>query len=98
MIVRIVTMHFREDAIDAFMELFAYKKEAIRQQPGCTLLELYQDKNNPQKFSTYSYWNTEEDLNNYRESALFNEVWPRTKVLFDKKPEATSFVKIHSLL
>ena len=98
MIVRIVTMHFREDAIDAFKTLFDTKKEAIRKQQGCELLELYQDKNDLQRFSTYSYWESEESLNAYRESTLFAEVWPETKALFDKKPEATSFVKIHSLL
>jgi hypothetical protein len=98
MIVRIVTMHFREDAVASFNSLFYAKKEAIRNQPGCQLLELYQDKNDLQKFSTYSYWDDEDALNNYRDSALFKEVWPRTKQLFDKKPEATSFIKIHSLL
>lgn len=98
MIVRIVKMHFRSDAIEEFQSLFEDHKILIRKQPGCELLELYQDKHDPAAFCTYSYWKDEESLNNYRHSALFSEVWPATKALFDQKPEATSLTKIHSLL
>lgn len=98
MIVRIVSMHFKADAIAPFLALFNHKKEQIRRQPGCSLLELIQDINDPQKISTYSYWDNEDALNAYRDSDLFKEIWPLTKALFDKKPEATSFLKIHSLL
>ncbi|GAK89146.1 hypothetical protein JCM19298_2317 [Nonlabens ulvanivorans] len=98
MIVRIVRMHFRPDAVAAFEKLFDTQKEQIRNQDGCSLLELYQDKEDPCSFYTYSYWENEEALNNYRHSALFSEVWPATKALFDEKPSANSLNKIHSLL
>lgn len=98
MIVRIVRMHFKKDAVNEFELLFDNHKTAIRNQPGCELLELYQDKYDTASFYTYSYWKDEESLNNYRHSALFSEVWPATKALFDQKPEATSLTKIHSLL
>ncbi|MBF4984735.1 antibiotic biosynthesis monooxygenase [Nonlabens mediterrranea] len=98
MIVRIVRMHFRPDAVAAFEELFDIHKEQIRSQDGCSLLELYQDKEDHCSFYTYSYWKSEEALNNYRHSALFSEVWPATKALFDQKPTANSLNKIHSLL
>ena len=35
---------------------FKLMKEKIRNAPGNRLLELYQDKNNPELFFTYSYW------------------------------------------
>jgi len=62
------------------------------------LLELYQDKNNPELFFTYSYWETEIDLENYRNSELFYDVWQFTKQLFNAKPEAWSVNKLVSLV
>jgi heme-degrading monooxygenase HmoA len=48
-------------------------------------------------FFTYSFWETEQDLENYRQSALFDEVWTFTKKLFNDKPEAWSVDKLVSL-
>jgi heme-degrading monooxygenase HmoA len=73
-------------------------KEKIRNVPGNRLLELYQDKNNPELFFTYSYWETEIDLENYRNSELFYDVWQFTKQLFNAKPEAWSANKLVSLV
>jgi hypothetical protein len=98
MIVRVVQMHFKADCVADFKTMFDEVKEGIRHQPGCSLLELYQDKVDEQRFYTYSYWDNEDSLNNYRKSALFQVVWPKTKAMFDQKPVAHSLHKIHSLL
>lgn len=97
MFIRIVKMSFHEENIPKFMENFNLIKEKIRNSPGNRYLELYQDKNNPEIFFTYSFWETEEDLENYRNSALFDEVWTFTKKLFNDKPEAWSVDKVVSL-
>lgn len=97
MIIRIVNMHFNKEDVDKFQQMFDSYKEQIRKQPGCVFLELYQDKNDLQRFFTYSYWENEECLNKYRKSVLFQEVWPQTKILFDQQPQANTVVKIHSL-
>ena len=97
MFIRIVKMSFHEENIPKFMENFNLIKEKIRNSPGNRYLELYQDKNNPEIFFTYSFWETEEDLENYRKSALFDEVWTFTKKLFNDKPEAWSVDKVASL-
>ena len=97
MFIRIVKMSFHEENIPAFLENFELIKDKIRNAPGNRLLELYQDKNNKCIFFTYSYWETEEDLENYRKSELFNGVWAFTKKLFNDKPEAWSVDKIVSL-
>ncbi|MFN7100290.1 MAG: putative quinol monooxygenase, partial [Flavobacterium sp.] len=55
------------------------------------------DKSNPSIFFTYSYWESEADLENYRNSALFKEVWAYTKAFFNDKPEAWSVDKLASL-
>ena len=72
-------------------------KERIRNFKGCSFLELYRDKNQPNIFFTYSYWDTEADLENYRNSTLFKEVWANTKSFFNDKPEAWSVDKVVSL-
>ncbi|WP_445454225.1 putative quinol monooxygenase [Flavobacterium sp. 25HG05S-40] len=97
MFVRIVKMSFHEENIPAFLENFDLIKEKIRNAPGNRYLELYQDKNNPEIFFTYSFWETEADLENYRKSALFDDVWNFTKKLFNGKPEAWSVDKLISL-
>ena len=91
-------MSFHEENIPKFMENFNLIKEKIRNSPGNRYLELYQDKNNPEIFFTYSFWETEEDLENYRKSALIDEVWTFTKKLFNDKPEAWSVNKLVSLV
>ncbi|AZJ35585.1 putative quinol monooxygenase [Tenacibaculum singaporense] len=97
MFVRIVKMSFKPEKIEEFLNNFNSKKEFIRNSPGCRLLELYRDKTNPNIFFTYSYWNTEQDLENYRDSDLFKGVWAQTKVLFNDKPLAWSVDKVESL-
>ncbi len=97
MFVRIVKMSFQPEKIEEFLNNFNSKKEFIRNSPGCRLLELYRDKTNPNIFFTYSYWDTEQDLENYRNSELFKGVWSQTKVLFNDKPLAWSVDKVESL-
>jgi len=94
MFIRIVKMSFKADKIDAFLTNFNDSKEKIRNTNGCNLLELYRDKTNPTIFFTYSYWKTEQDLENYRNSDLFKNVWSSTKILFNDKPEAWSVDRI----
>ncbi len=97
MFIRIVKLSFHEENIPAFLENFELMKEKIRIAPGNRFLELYQDKNNKSIFFTYSYWETEQDLENYRNSELFDGIWSFTKKLFNDRPEAWSVDKLASL-
>jgi quinol monooxygenase YgiN len=97
MFVRIVKMSFAEENIDTFLENFHKNKNDIRNFDGCRFLELYRDKNNPNIFFTYSYWEDESYLENYRHSELFKNVWAKTKPLFNDKPQAWSVDKLVSL-
>lgn len=97
MFVRIVKLSFHEKNIPLFLENFDIMKHKIRNANGNRLLELYQDKTNKSVFFTYSYWETEQDLENYKNSELFNDVWTFTKKLFNDKPEAWSVDKMVSL-
>jgi len=97
MLIRIVKMTFQADKTDDFIKIFEENKEAIRNQAGCHHLELWQDKNHPNIFSTYSLWESEEYLNKYRKSETFGKVWPATKVLFSEKPIASSHLQRYEL-
>jgi len=97
MLVRIVKMTFKEEEIENFKKMFDEKKDRIRNFEGCNFLELYQEKNQPHIFFTYSYWNNEQALENYRHSALFKSVWATTKAKFSERAEAWSVNKLVSL-
>lgn len=90
-------MSLSEIHIDEFLTNFDLKKEQIRHFKGCSFLELYRDKEHPNIFFTYSYWDTKTDLENYRKSILFKEVWATTKLFFNAKPQAWSMDKVVTL-
>jgi len=98
MFVRIVKMSFSEEHIDDFLNNFEENKNKIKAFKGCNLLELYRDKSNSNIFFTYSYWESENDLEHYRQSDLFKGVWAKTKTFFNSKPEAWSLDKVESLV
>jgi len=88
MITRIVKMTFREEEINAFQTFFEERRHLIRSFEGCTHLELWQDKDKPAVFFTYSRWHSVSHLNAYRASAFFADTWTQTKEKFAAKPEA----------
>ncbi len=90
MIVRIVQMSFREDAVDEFLQIFEARKQHIRHFEGCSHLELWQDAQQPSLLFTYSHWDSEEQLNHYRFSEFFKETWRLTKALFAAPAQAWS--------
>ncbi|MBL7691713.1 MAG: antibiotic biosynthesis monooxygenase [Flavipsychrobacter sp.] len=90
MIVRIVQMTFRADKTDEFVAMFNERKDRIRHFDGCTHLELWQDKKQPEIFFTYSHWESESALDHYRFSEFFKETWGLTKAMFAAPPQAWS--------
>ena len=98
MITRIVKMNFIEEKVIPFKELFRANCDKIRAMPGCNHLQLWQDVKDETTFFTYSIWDSEMDLENYRNSDLFRQVWSTTKVLFDERPQAWSVDKLIELI
>lgn len=90
MCTRIVKMEFQEDKIASFLANFEAVKHNIRDFKGCLHLELWRDKHRPTVFFTYSKWEQESDLENYRNSELFKGVWATTKPMFSSKANAWS--------
>jgi len=97
MFTRIVKMEFEVDNVPAFLTNFEAVKSRIRKYPGCLFLELYKDKKDPTIYFTYSRWESEKDLEMYRNSELFKNVWATTKPMFRSKAQAWSVDTIHRL-
>ncbi len=97
MLIRIVKLTLKKENIASFELIFEETKDFIRNFKGCLSLELYQDREHPNIFFTYSTWEKEENLDEYRKSEFFRNVWAKTKLLFEDKPEAWSVNRIKSV-
>lgn len=90
-------MRFTETGASEFLRIFEENQLAIRHFPGCHHLELLRDINTPHSFSTLSHWMLADDLERYRESPLFKQVWRQVKPLFAERPQAFSFQKLATI-
>lgn len=97
MLIRIVKLTLKKENIASFEQIFEETKNFIRNFEGCLHLELYQDREHSNIFFTYSQWEKEENLETYRKSEFFRNVWGKTKLLFEDKPEAWSVNRIKSV-
>lgn len=95
MFIRIVKMHFRPEEVPAFLKIFEESYPKITGFEGCERLTLLQDREDANIFFTYSYWQQPEDLDNYRQSKLFGEVWRATKALFAAPAAAWSVDQVY---
>ncbi|MFB9862434.1 putative quinol monooxygenase [Rufibacter immobilis] len=91
MLIRVVRMTFKEEHVAAFLEIFKASREQIASFTGCRSVELLQDYHLPHVYSTYSLWDSDEALDNYRKSEFFGTVWKPTKALFSEPAQAFSF-------
>ena len=89
-VLRIVKMEFEEELVHDFDALFGKIQSDIEAMPGCERVIVMKSSGSPNTRTTLSWWAHEDDLNNYRKSALFGEVWPQTKAKFAGKPLAWS--------
>ena len=90
MITRLVKLTIDKEKISEFEKIFKENQEHILGSKGCNMAEAFQDIHDPSVFFTHSKWDSEEDLNNYRESELFQGIWSSTKKTFSSRPEAWS--------
>jgi hypothetical protein len=90
-------MHFKQEHIEDFKQLFESRKELIRNFEGCTYLELWQDEADSSIFYTYSIWKQPSDLESYRMSDLFQDTWSCIKKWFHDSPKAFSANKLIQL-
>ena len=97
MIVRIVKMTFRPEESARFLGLFEGWRHRIRAFPGCRYLELLREEEGSGVFMTYSEWDGPDDLEKYRLSDVFGEVWPTVKGMFAAPAEAWTMDRLHRM-
>ncbi len=90
MIIRIVKMIFREDSSEIFKEFTTSIQDTIKSFEGCIHLDIFRDIHLLNIFFSYSHWESEDYLNNYRNSEFFKTTWAKTKLWFEAKPDAWS--------
>lgn len=95
--IRIVKLTLQEECVAEFLANFEQQKSNIRAFEGVQHLELLNDKNSPNIFFTYSKWESEQHLENYRNSDLFKGIWAVTKPMFAAKAEAWSVESLEQL-
>lgn len=88
MITRIVKLEFEEDRIDDFLTFFEGIKHVVNNFNGCLGMKLYQDIHHSNIVMTYSHWKSTDDLEKYRCSEEFGQIWPKIKPWFKDKPQA----------
>lgn len=94
MIKRIVKMEFKIEKVEAFKSIFQENQSKIAAQDGCYSVQLLQDIREKNIFFTYSNWESQAHLNQYRNTKLFKGIWAQTKALFCNKPMAWSVEEI----
>jgi heme-degrading monooxygenase HmoA len=92
-----VKMTFSPEKLDIFMEIFSQSAPLIRNFQGCTGLELLQHSKFKNILYTYSWWESESELEVYRNSELFESTWKATKVLFSAPAEAWSMISVDQI-
>ena len=94
MIDRIVKMNIKEDFCSEFERIFKNSKSHILNQKGCIIVKLLKNPHHTSEYFTYSLWETEDDLNNYRKTEFFKNIWSQIKPHFNAKAEAWSLIKL----
>ena len=92
MIHRIVKLNFTASYISEFESKFSAIKKRVINQNGCIDVSLL--KGSEHTYFTYSLWESKADLETYRSSSTFKEIWSLLKPNFTAKPEAWSTKKI----
>lgn len=97
MLIRLVKLSIKTENEVKFQTMFAAKEAKIAGFDGCQSVVLLKDisKNaNESVFFTKSVWQSEQHLNNYRQSDFFKATWTETKKLFLNRAEAWSVQEV----
>lgn len=90
MITRIVKLQIQKEFIAEFQKTFSENHKNISSFPGCKEVKLVCDMNSPSTHFTISTWDSEQAIENYRNSELFKKIWSTVKPWFLEKAEAWS--------
>ncbi|MCY4224130.1 MAG: antibiotic biosynthesis monooxygenase [Bacteroidetes bacterium] len=94
MLIRLVRLTLKPEAVTSFQQEFSVMSPKIRQYPGCHQLHLWMDLELNHILTTYSEWDSESSLNDYRESSLFKTNWALVKPMFAAPAMVHSYVTL----
>lgn len=94
MITRIVHLCFNPEFAEEFKNNFGNYQKIVLSNPGCLSVKLQKDINS-NSFFTISTWESEQDLNFYRNSEKFKEIWKILKPNFVEPAKAWTTFEIH---
>lgn len=89
-ITRVVKLSLQPEFVEAFKEIFLHHRQHIAAFDGCLELNAYQDNQQPSLFFTISRWTSQANLDEYRFSPFFKQLWTTVKPMFAAPAEAHS--------
>ena len=87
MITRIVKLHFHANFCSEFENNFSEFKKVVSSFEGCKSVKLLKS-NSIGIYFTISQWEQESNLDQYRTSETFKEIWNTLKPYFVERAEA----------
>ncbi len=85
-------------ADDRFLDIFNQVKQEIRNQKGCLNLEILRSHDHGlTSLWTISVWQSADDLETYRTSALFRQTWAEVKPLFAGPASAWTLTSLENI-
>jgi len=95
MIKRIVKLTVKNaSAKSEFEKIYQVRNPFKNGVKGCTSVKVMQDVNHKDVFYTVSLWDSNDDLEAYRQSDYFAETWPMVKAQLSKRAEAFSMTEL----
>jgi quinol monooxygenase YgiN len=91
MILRLVRLPLRPEAVSAFLELYGRIRPELERFPGCRSVTLLRDAADPCVLATLSYWDSLEELERYRRSALFARTCPQVRALLVERAQVWTY-------
>lgn len=96
MITRIVHLHIHTHRIQEALHILEQNIASIRKMHGCREVNLFRDAHRSGLLMSISVWQSEADLNNYRQSAFFQDFWRQLKTTFAEPARAWSFEEVNA--
>jgi|SRR5690554_411182 len=97
MIIRIVELNIQRDELVKAGSLLEEVSSKVRSMNGCSHLHILEDMHQAGHITTYSHWESEQHLNDYRKSVIFRNFWGAIKPLFASPARAWSSESLHLL-
>ena len=96
MITRIVKLHLDASKINDFIKIYEESYSFIRNSSGNISVKLVSDINQKNILFTISEWESENALNDYRNTVFFANVWAKVKTLLISKTDAWSLQSLNN--